>query len=54
MAGLLPYALHHRLLTFVLGLGLAVCLRLYAFRRIPANLLSLGAIDFGIIVDGTW
>ena len=31
----------------------AVRVRLHALHGIPANLLSLGALDFGIIVDGT-
>jgi cobalt-zinc-cadmium resistance protein CzcA len=34
-------------------LALLIAFILMAFTKIPANLLSLGAIDFGIIVDGS-
>jgi cobalt-zinc-cadmium resistance protein CzcA len=40
------------LVAITIPLSLLIAFILMHFTRIPANLLSLGAIDFGIIVDG--
>ena len=40
------------LVAATIPLALAVCFALMDATRLPANLLSLGAIDFGVIVDG--
>ncbi len=40
------------LIAVTIPLSLLVAFILMAFTSIPANLLSLGAIDFGILVDG--
>ena len=41
------------LATITIPISLLVAFILMWLTDIPANLLSLGAIDFGIIVDGT-
>ena len=48
MAGLLPYALHHRLLTFVLGLGL-VGLGLYSLQQLSVEAYP-DISDTGVVV----
>ena len=48
MAGLLPYALHHRLLTFVLGLGL-VGLGIWSFEQLKVEAYP-DISDTGVVV----
>ena len=48
MAGLLPYALHHRLLTLILGLGL-VALGLWSFQQLKLEAYP-DISDTGVVV----